>query len=209
MRFADLFESDYTEDLRSEIITLLTAVSAEGIDEVDTTNLLNDLQNQGFAVDEAILMDLLSTIEIVSIATSDKITIATSDADAMVGDEAGNVEVDKVDNMATAQATKDIGEEINATNSGEDVIVVAPGHKHEGDTGVVMKVDETGILVNLYNHGPVWFSSDELDVNDYADSDEEEMDQRGMMGDDEYDRADNNYDESLDRIRTLAGTNKG
>ena len=51
MRARHFIESDYNEDLRSEVITLLTAVSAEGVDEIDTQNLLNDLESQGYAVD--------------------------------------------------------------------------------------------------------------------------------------------------------------
>lgn len=112
MRAYELFESDYTEDLRSEIITLLTAVSAEGVTEVDMQNLLNDLEQQGYAVDEQSLLDILSTIEIVATASADKIEIATSDADMMVGADADEIKQDRVDNMATNQATKDIGDEL-------------------------------------------------------------------------------------------------
>lgn len=110
MRARHFIESEYNEDLRSEVITLLTAVSAEGVDEIDTQNLLLDLEQQGFAVDEQSLMDVLGELDIVSTATADKITIATSDADAMVGDQAADIEADRVDNLATNQATKDMGE---------------------------------------------------------------------------------------------------
>lgn len=112
MRAFELFDSDYNEDLRSEVITLLTAVSAEGIDEIQTQNLLRDLEQQGFAVDEETLLDILSTIEIVSTATGDTISIATSDADAMVGDGSDEVEQGRVDDLATDQATKDLGDDI-------------------------------------------------------------------------------------------------
>jgi hypothetical protein len=112
MRAFELFENEYNEDLRSEVITLLTAVSAEGFTEVKTQNLLRDLEQQGYAVDEQSVLDLLSTLEIVSVATGDKITIATSDVDHMVGAEAGAVEADKVDNMASAKVAKDIGKEL-------------------------------------------------------------------------------------------------
>lgn len=112
MRFKELFESDYNDDLRSEVITLLTAVSAEGIDEVDTHNLLLDLEAQGFAVDEASLLDLLDTLEVVATASNEKIQIATSDADMMVGDDAAEIGQDRVDNLATDQATKDLGDDL-------------------------------------------------------------------------------------------------
>jgi hypothetical protein len=112
MRAYELFERDYNEDLRSEVITLLTAVSAEGIDEVDTQNLLLDLESQGYAVDTESLLDLLNTLEIVSNATGDTITIATSDADMMVGQDAEEIGQDRVDNLATNQATKDLGDDL-------------------------------------------------------------------------------------------------
>src|SRR6056297_1482697 len=112
MRAHELFDSDYNEDLRSEVITLLTAVSAEGIDQVKTQNLLIDLENQGYAVDEQSLLELLNTREVVATANSDKIEIATSDADVMVGQDADEIEQDRVDNLATNQATKDLGDEI-------------------------------------------------------------------------------------------------
>jgi hypothetical protein len=114
MRAKDLLlERDYLQDLRSEVITLLATVSAEGIDEVDTDNLLNDLASQGYAIDKSGLVELLSTMDIVSTASDDKIQIATSDADAMVGMDSGEFEQDRVDDLATNQATKDMGESIN------------------------------------------------------------------------------------------------
>lgn len=110
MRLIDLFEDDYMQNLKAEIITLLTTVSAEGIDEVDTVNLLNDLEMQGYAVDEKSLLELLADIDIVATATADSIKISTSDVDMMVGDDAEEIEADTVNDLATNQATKDIGE---------------------------------------------------------------------------------------------------
>lgn len=112
MRAYELFESDYNEDLRSEVITLLTAVSAEGVNEVNTNNLLLDLEAQGYAVDEQSLLELLNTLEIVAQATPETIQISTSDADMMVGDDAEEVAADRVDNLATDQATKDLGDDL-------------------------------------------------------------------------------------------------
>jgi hypothetical protein len=199
MRASDLFESDYNGDLRSEVITLLTAVSAEGVHEIDTANLLADLQAQGYAVDEQSLMDLLSDIEIVSIATGDTISIATSDADSMVGAEAGEVEQDRVDNMAATQATKDIGESMGLRR-GTPVVIVAVGSKYEGETGDVVSVDPHSVIVDLYNHGRKDFHRDDVELNDYADSEEEENDM--------YDREPDMFNESINRLRTLSGQNK-
>ena len=111
MRLFQLYENDYNEDLRSEVITLLTAVSAEGISEISTQNLLNDLEQQGFAVDAESLLLLLGDMEIVTKATDEKISISTIDADHMVGTQTDDVKADRVDNMASKQATKGIGED--------------------------------------------------------------------------------------------------
>lgn len=113
MRAHELFrENDYIEDLRSEVITLLAAVSAEGIDKVDTQNLLLDLEQQGFAVDEQSLLELLDGLEIVATANSDTIEISTSDVDMMVGQDSEEVEKDRVDDLAAKKATDDIGDDL-------------------------------------------------------------------------------------------------
>ena len=224
MRARHFIESDYNEDLRSEVITLLTAVSAEGVDEIDTQNLLNDLESQGYAVDEQSLMDVLGELEIVSVATTDKITIATSDADAMVGDEAQDIEQDRVDNMATNQATKDMGEgmveDAEGLNIG-DPVVITGDVDHKGETGDIVDFgrNKAFVVVRLYNHGKASFHSSNVEFNDYADSDEEEHDMRRAMGDDDYDRMHGNLgyndddedgyyesvQQSVNRMRTLAG----
>lgn len=112
MRAAELFENDYTEDLRSEIITLLVAVNAQGITSVKTKNLLIDLEDQGYAVDQDSLLEILDELEIVSTANADTIEIATSDSDMMVGADADRIEQDRVDNLASKKATDDIGDKL-------------------------------------------------------------------------------------------------
>ena len=113
MRLSELMESDYTEDLTSEVITLLTAISAEGIDEINTQNLLIDLEQQGYAIDEQSLLSLLDGLPIVATASADKIQISTSDVDMMVGDDAEEMAADHVDDMATKQATDDITDSLD------------------------------------------------------------------------------------------------
>jgi len=184
MRVWHLIEGDYTEDLRAEIITLLTTVSAEGIDEISTSNLLLDLNQQGFAVDAEGLMDILSTLEVVSVATSDTITIATSDVDAMVGDEAGNIAADRVDNMAADQATKDIGESGQAPRFSYGDAVI----DDEGNTGDFLGQERDGLVqVAYYNSGNQWVDIDRLELNDYAGSDHEEEYMINLHGPDFYD----------------------
>jgi hypothetical protein len=216
MRYHQLRESDYNDDLRSEIITLLAAVSAEGIDTVSTQNLLNDLEQQGFAVDSDVLMSILGELDIVSVATGDKITIATSDADAMTGAEAGDIEADRVDNMATDQATKGLGEDefdegtddmSSQLNVGDPVIIIGDGD-HNGETGDISSFghDNAFVTVDLYNFGKAVFQSSDVEYNDYADTEEEEQDMRRAMGDPEFDY--DEYNESIQRVRHLAGIGK-
>ena len=211
MRAHHFMESDYNEDLRSEIITLLTAVSAEGVDEIDTQNLLNDLEAQGYAIDQQSLMDMLGELEVVSMATGDKITIATSDADMMVGQDAEDLEQDQVDNMATKQATKDMGEGLDEDaeqlNVGDPVIITGDVN-HNGETGEISSFgqDKMFVVVDLYNFGKAVFQSSDVEFNDYADSEEEEQDMRRAMGDPEFDYdQEDDYYESISRMRTLAG----
>ena len=248
MRYHQLRESDYNDDLRSEIITLLAAVSAEGIDTVSTQNLLNDLEQQGFAVDSDVLMSILGELDIVSVATGDNITIATSDADAMTGSEAGDIEADRVNNMATDQATKDLGEDdddletsltdvddymdelrnfkmtprtkevefdegtndmSNKLNVGDPVIVIGDGI-HNDKTGDISSFghDNAFVTVELYNFGKAVFQINDVEYNDYADSEQEEQTMRRANGDPEFDY--DEYNESIQRIRNLAGiSNKG
>ena len=192
MRVWHLIEGDYTEDLRAEIITLLTTVSAEGIDEISTSNLLLDLNQQGFAVDAEGLMDILSTLEVVSVATSDTITIATSDVDAMVGDEAGNIAADRVDNMAADQATKDIGESGQEPRFryGDAVI------DDEGHAGEIKGHEKDGqVQVAYYNNEAIWVDIDRLELDDDLAYPEDEY-LNSIHGFDFYDQDDDYIGES-------------
>lgn len=111
MRARDLFrENDYLQDLRSEIINLLIAISVKGVEQIDTQNLLLDLEKQGYAIDEATLLSFLDEIDIVQTANSETIDISLSDVDNMVGSDAKEIEDDRVDKLATKKATDDIGD---------------------------------------------------------------------------------------------------
>jgi hypothetical protein len=114
MRETDLLEDNYTDNLRAEVMTLLAMVSARGINKINTQNLLNDLEEQGFAIDADSLLLLLDNMDIVSQAAEDTITLSTSNADAMVGMDTDKIEADRVDALATNQAKKGIGEDDHA-----------------------------------------------------------------------------------------------
>ena len=208
MREADLLESNYTDDLRAEVMTLLAMVSAKGITEIRTQNLLNDLEEQGYAVDADSLMSLLDDMNIVSNASEESIKLSTSDADPMVGMDTDKIEADRVNALATNQAKKGIGESANGMSPGDPIIVVAPGSKYEGETGEIESIDDMYVVVNLYNRGKVKLNRDDVEFNDYADSDEEDADLRNIYGDD-YNITDR-FDEetALHRMRILAGLDR-
>jgi len=177
-----LAESDYNEDLRSEIITLLTAVSAEGIDEVDTQNLLNDLEMQGFAVDKNSLLELLGTMYIVATANADKIEITTSDSDFMIGQDSEEVEQDRVDDLATNQATKSMGE----------------GTDDSYDPTSRYRAMSDAELIAKKNYG----------LGKQRDFARDEIARRNSAGEKwKWDNDETN--ESIGRLRQLAGLNKG
>lgn len=112
MRYRDLIESDYIDDLETEVVNLLTAVSVDGIDEVNTGNLIRDLKSQGYMVDRETIMSVLDGLDIVTTATDDTIKISNNDANIMVGKDADRIETDRVDNLASKKATTDIGKDL-------------------------------------------------------------------------------------------------
>jgi hypothetical protein len=112
MRYRELVEMNYSENLRDEIITLLAMVRSDGITEISTANLLKDLTGMGYAINIDGLLMILDDIEIVSTASKETISISTSDTNMMVGDDAEEIEADKVDSLATKNATKDIGKDL-------------------------------------------------------------------------------------------------
>ena len=88
MRFREivLYESNYNDELVSEIISLLSAISAEGINEISIVNLLKDLTSEGHPLDEQSLKDLLSELAIVTDVSDDGIvSISTSTTDDEFG----------------------------------------------------------------------------------------------------------------------------
>ncbi len=75
----------------------------------------------------------------------------------------------------------------NQFQNSDDVIVTSG--EWEGKTGMVQSVRPNSVTVRLYNHDFLMdFEPDEIEHNDYADSDQEEDNMRLSMGDDEYDR---------------------
>jgi hypothetical protein len=217
MRLTQLvIEGDYNDELRAEAITLLTAVSAEGMGEINTMNLVADLNAQGYSVNASSLVELLNSLDIVQTADANTIKIATIDPEDEV--DAGT-DPKRVDRLATKNATDSIGstlgEDAEMLNVGDPVIITGDVN-HHGETGDIVSFgkDKMFVVVDLYNFGKTSFQSSDVEFNDYADSEEEEHDMRRAMGDDDYDRmhGDLGYndddDDSYYEGKTMSDTNR-
>lgn len=123
MRYHQLvLETDYMENLKDEIINLLTIASARGIKNLRTSFLVKDLTNVGFDVDIDTILSIMNDLEIVSTADDKKIQIATNDSvddtqdiqmpdfgeDQPFGGFDDKETENPVDAAAKRQATKDI-----------------------------------------------------------------------------------------------------
>ena len=80
-------EDDYNNELVNEVISLLSAISAEGLKEISIENLLNDLLESGFPLDEDSLKELLNSLSIVTDVTDDGIVTISTTSDDEMGDD--------------------------------------------------------------------------------------------------------------------------
>ena len=79
--------NENSEDIRTDIISLLDAISAEGLEEVKFVSLLKDLRRAGHTINRGQLLDVLQGIPIVRDASLETIHIVTDrDNDVNVGD---------------------------------------------------------------------------------------------------------------------------
>lgn len=123
MRYHQLvLETEYMENLKDEIINLLTIASARGIKNLRTSFLVKDLKNIGFDVSIDTILSVMNDLDIVSTADAKKIQIATKDTvddngeiqmpdfgeDQPFGGFDDNETENPVDAAAKRQATKDI-----------------------------------------------------------------------------------------------------
>ena len=87
MLIAQIVNESTVDDIRDDVISLLTAISAEGLEEVKFVSLLKDLRRSGHAINRGQLLDLLQGISIVRDASLETINIVTDrDNDVNVGD---------------------------------------------------------------------------------------------------------------------------
>ncbi len=97
-----------SEDIRTDIISLLDAISAEGLSDIKFVSLLKDLRRAGHTINRGQLLDLLQGIPIVRDASLETINIVTDrDNDVNVGD--GEEKVKKqVSKLAQKKVDKEI-----------------------------------------------------------------------------------------------------
>ncbi len=109
MRFKQLVESNYEGELEDAIVTLLTAIGAEGINTVDTDQLVLDLQTQGFSINKNSLFSTLNGLPIVANANSETIQIRGADMTRAADLKTRDREQSKITKDAQKQAKKDLG----------------------------------------------------------------------------------------------------
>lgn len=72
-----LKENGYMENLKDDVINILTISSSIGIDKVKTKYLVKDLVDMGYDVDKTTILSLLNDVDIVTDANNNTITIST------------------------------------------------------------------------------------------------------------------------------------
>lgn len=107
MRLKQLVESNYKKDLEDSIVTLLLTVNSEGLDTVDTDQLILDLQQQGFSINKNSLFTILNQLPIVASANDDTISIRPSGD--RPSDQPQGSQSSQVTKQAQKQAKKDLG----------------------------------------------------------------------------------------------------
>lgn len=122
MRYQHLIENiDYLENLKDEIVNLLTISSAIGINNIKTPLLVRDLIGMGYEVNDETILEILNNLDIVTSADSEKISISTIEKDDEMEDipdfeQDGGAfggfddesEESEVDDSATEKSLRDI-----------------------------------------------------------------------------------------------------
>ncbi len=109
MRFKQLVERNYKGALEDTIVTLLTAIGAEGLNTVDTDQLILDFQNQGFSINKNSLFSTLNGLPIVANANSETIQIRGADMTSAADLKTRDRQQSKITKDAQKQAKKDLG----------------------------------------------------------------------------------------------------
>lgn len=79
MRAREILEEDYNQNLELDLGNILTSAKASGVSEIQTTDLVNQMQAMGYAVDENSIISLLQRSPQVLNATPSIVTLTTVD----------------------------------------------------------------------------------------------------------------------------------
>ena len=110
MKLFEVITENYSIEMRDDIVALLVAISAEGIQSVDMDQLKNDLRELGYTIDTKSLFNIVKSLPVVANASYNKIDLVT-DVDTSGGeldDEEPEIDDTAVDKLAAKQVSKDI-----------------------------------------------------------------------------------------------------
>ena len=97
------------DNMKHEVLTILTSSAPEGITQISPVNLLQDLKAMGYPMTLSGLFDLLQNTELVKNMNNDVIELAITDADMFSNTEKSEADANKIHNTAVKQANKEIG----------------------------------------------------------------------------------------------------
>ena len=96
MRFYEIItESIYTDELKNEIINLLSIASARGMDKFQISHLIKNLKNYGIDADVESVTELLNGLQIVSSVDNDMIVLNAYSADD-ISDEFSSMDQEEI-----------------------------------------------------------------------------------------------------------------
>jgi vacuolar-type H+-ATPase subunit C/Vma6 len=107
MRARELLE-DYNVSLESDLNNLLIAAKGNGLQQVKTSDIVDQLYGMGYSIDVNSIMPLLSNNPTVMNATPEMINMTAPEGAAQGGDTTAQDNADKVDDLATKTAKKGI-----------------------------------------------------------------------------------------------------
>ncbi len=111
MRACEIIQENrfHPDNMKHEVLTLLTSAAAEGVTQISPVNLLQDLKAMGYPMTMSGLYDLLQGEALVKNMNNDVIEIAITDADAFTNPAKSEKDANKIHNTAVKQANKEIG----------------------------------------------------------------------------------------------------
>lgn len=123
MRYHQLvFESQYIENLKDEIINLLSMSKSHGLNKIKTAMLVKDLKNIGYDIDEKSILPLLDEIDMITSSDANFIEINGQDDESQETDDmeipkldqkplndiGSDTSRDTIDRMARKRSTEDL-----------------------------------------------------------------------------------------------------